>query len=68
MPALLFELLVVLAVPTRGSEAAQCEPWRGHKSAACTRKTNPFKYEIFCNRDRTVIKKHTGKGEREKGI
>ena len=64
MPGLLFELLVVLAVPTRGSEAAQCEPWQGHKSAACT---NPFMAEIFCNRDRTVVKKHTGNREREKG-
>lgn len=29
MPTL---LLLMLAVPTRGSEAAQCEPWRGHKN------------------------------------
>lgn len=42
----------MLAVPTRGSEAAQCKPWRDHKNRRAKvqlllQESNPFMSKIF---------------------
>lgn len=38
----------MLAVPTRGSEAAQCEPWQRHKKKQLlVQERNPFMSKVF---------------------
>lgn len=42
----------MLVVPTRGSEAAQCEQWQGHKNRLAKvqlllQETNPFMSKVF---------------------
>lgn len=50
------ELLLMLAVPTRGNEAAQCEPWRGRKNRLAKMqllleetRLKPFHVQYFCS-------------------
>lgn len=49
---LLLELVLVPVVPTKGSEAAQCEPWWGHKNGASSLREKPFHVRGFgcCSR------------------